>query len=78
VQFIRDILLAGSMKNTGSVHVNVTLSRVRANHCYSGRAISITYSECGFVALGSQQAKRMRRIMLSPAASPALHFLRIT
>ena len=29
------------------------------NHCCSGKAISITYSECVFLALGTQKAKRM-------------------
>ena len=35
------------------------------NHCYSGEAISITYSECVFVALGIQHSMRMRPITLS-------------
>jgi len=30
------------------------------NHCYSGKAISITYSECVSVALVIQHAMRMR------------------
>jgi hypothetical protein len=38
------------------------------NHCCCGKAISITYSECVFVDLDVQHAKRMRRIILSPAA----------
>ena len=29
------------------------------NHCCSGKAISITYSECAFLALGTQKAMRM-------------------
>jgi len=38
-------------------------------------AISITYSECVFVALGIQHAKRMRRIILSSVAClPLLYF----
>jgi hypothetical protein len=35
------------------------------NHCCSGKAITITYSECVSVALGIQHAKRTRRIILS-------------
>ena len=35
------------------------------NHCSLGEAISITCSECVSVALVSQHAKRMRRIILS-------------
>jgi len=37
-----------------------------------GIAISITYSECVSVALGIQRAKRMRRVILSSVACPAL------
>ena len=35
------------------------------NHCFIGKAISITYSECVFVALGVEHAMRMRRVVLS-------------
>jgi len=42
-------------------------SEVRScNHCYSGKAISITYSECVFVALGIQHARHMRHSHLWP------------
>ena len=34
---------------------NITLSARSCNHCCSGKAISITYSECMFVDLGTQQ-----------------------
>jgi hypothetical protein len=33
-------------------------------HCCSGKTISITYSECVFVALGTQNAMRMRYIVI--------------
>jgi len=42
------------------------------NSCCSAKAISITYSEFVFVALGILHAQRMRRILLSSAACPAL------
>jgi hypothetical protein len=32
------------------------------NHSFSGKAISIIYSECEYVALGNQHAMRMRCI----------------
>jgi hypothetical protein len=35
------------------------------NHSCSGKTIIITYSECVFVDLFSQHAKRMRRVILS-------------
>ena len=34
------------------------------NHFCTGRAVSITYSECVFVALRIQHAMRMRRIAI--------------
>jgi hypothetical protein len=39
-----------------------------ANHCCSGKAISISYPECVSVALVIQHAKRMRRVILSSVA----------
>jgi len=33
-------------------------------HCCSGKAVSVTYSECVFVALVIQHAKRTRRFIL--------------
>ena len=36
--------------------------------------MSITYSECVFVALAIQHAKRMRRIILSLVHRPALQY----
>ena len=34
------------------------------NHYCSGKSISITYSECVFVALGIEHEKRMRRVII--------------
>jgi hypothetical protein len=44
------------------------------NHCCSGKAISITYSQCVSVALVIQHAKRMRRIILLSVACPAVPY----
>jgi hypothetical protein len=38
------------------------------NHCCRGKAISITYCECVYVALVIQHAKRMRSIILLSVA----------
>ena len=38
------------------------------NHFYREKAISIIYSECLFIALVTQHAQRMRRIILSTVA----------
>jgi hypothetical protein len=45
------------------------------NHCCCGKSIIITYSECAFVVFAIQHAKRMRRIILSSAACPAVPYL---
>jgi len=45
------------------------------NHWCSGKAITIAYSECVSVALGTQLARRMRPVVLQSAACPAVpHF----
>jgi hypothetical protein len=44
------------------------------NHCCRGKAICVTYSECVSVALVIQHAKRMRRIILSSVACPAVPY----
>ena len=38
------------------------------HHCCSGKAIIITYSECVFVALGTQHEMRMPHIVVSGLA----------
>jgi hypothetical protein len=44
------------------------------NHSCRGKAISIIYSECVSVALVTQHVMRMRRIILSSMACPALPY----
>jgi len=46
-------------------------------HCCRGKEISITYSECVFVALVTQYAKRMRSIILYPIYLILLHYLKM-
>jgi len=46
---------------------NNTAARSR-NHCIRGEKVSITYSECVFVALLVHHAKRMRLNILSSVA----------
>ena len=60
---------------TGNGSLNVILKRVRANNVALQKAKSITISECVSVALGIQQAKRMRRTVFSSVACFVLsHF----
>jgi hypothetical protein len=42
------------------------------NYFYRAKAVNIKYSECVSVALVIQYAKRVRRILLSPVACPAV------
>jgi len=45
------------------------------NHCRRGKATNITYSEWVPVALVINHEKRMRRIILSSLASPAVPYV---
>jgi hypothetical protein len=47
------------------------------SHCCSGKAITVTYSECVFVTLVIQHAMSMRRILVPPVASPALLYITV-
>ena len=62
-------------KNDIQYTYNVTFEARSCNHCCSGKAINVTYSECVFVALGTQHVKRLRLIILSSVACPALPYI---
>jgi hypothetical protein len=59
------------ISNTGVESRSSTRSARLERHG-SGQAISITYSECVFVAVVVQHANRMRRVTLPSVPSPAL------
>jgi len=61
------------MNKAGNVRNIEARSR---NHCYRGKAISVTCSECVFVALVMQHAMRMRRNILPSVACVALQYFR--
>jgi len=50
-------------KKTANVRI-IQHSGTSCNHRCSGQALSITYSKCGFVALGIQNSTRMRHIVI--------------
>jgi len=54
-------------RNCG-IHIKQDTQCTVRNHCYRGRAVSITHSECLSVAVVIQYAKRMRLIILSSVA----------
>jgi hypothetical protein len=61
------------------MYIECNIEVYSRNHCCSGRAICITYSEREIVALGIQQAKHMRCIVLSLMAPLAVqHFSTLT
>jgi hypothetical protein len=53
---------------------NVTLRRLSCNHCCNRKPICITYCECVFVALGIQQAMRMRHIVFCGMPGSTIFF----
>jgi hypothetical protein len=57
-----------------AVYVQWNIEERWRNHCCRGKAITITHSECVSVALVTQHAKRMRRIILSSVACPSVPY----
>jgi hypothetical protein len=51
---------------------DLTLWRVPATIVVVGKAMGTTYSECEFVALGTQHAMRMRRIVICSLSHPTV------
>ena len=57
------------------MYVGTNTETRSCNYCSSGEAISITYSECIYVALGTQREMRMRYIFICGLSGFAIFFL---
>jgi len=57
-------LWSRSLSNKTGNEVRCNIEARSFNHCCSGKAISITYSECVFLVLGIQNATRMHNIII--------------
>jgi hypothetical protein len=47
------------------MYVQRNIESSSRSHCCHGKAVSVRYSDCAFVALVMQHAVRLRRIVLS-------------
>jgi len=56
------------------MHLYLNIEARSSNHCCSGKAISITDSECVFVALVIQHAKHMCHILVCVPVSNTVFF----
>ena len=68
------VLTLTRSNKTGNVCINTTLEAHSQNHYCHGKAISITYFKCVFVASIIQHTKHMCHIILSSVACPALPY----
>jgi len=56
------------------MYIQRNIAARSCNHCCSGKAISVTYSEYMFKALCIQHSMRMRRIIFSSTACPTVEY----
>jgi hypothetical protein len=56
------------------VYKTYDIERRSCNHCYSGKAICITYSECVFLAFVTEHVMRMRHTVICCLPGSTLFF----
>jgi len=62
------------LKQRQAVYVHRNIETRSRNHCYSGKATIVTYSECVSLTLGIQHAMRMRHFILSSKVCPFVQY----
>ena len=73
-QVLFDLIICWQTNKTDSVHINITFEVRSQKRCCHGKAISITYCECVFVALVIQHAMYMHHIVICMACLALHHF----
>jgi BarA-like signal transduction histidine kinase len=62
------------LRQRQAVYVERNIEARSCSHCCSGKAISVTYSECVSLPLGIQHAMRISHFILSSEACPSVQY----
>ena len=63
-QFSIPVFVCHQRKTRQAMHIQCNNEACSCNHCFRGKAVSIAYSECVFIALGIQYGMRMGHIVI--------------